>query len=636
MDRTVKSPGSDQPGEYREIAGIAGVALGVPALVEVAGAAMWTAPMYGGPHQSIPFRNPAGLAWELFSTHHLVWSPEAWAGLGTIALGTAAGVAGAVLGTSWLCGKCRELRTAHRASSQRAKASRSSRRAAAADTKPIDTQAQYLAQAAELEDLGWEAMCAKASRLGVRLGITDTPGVMIGESVVGARALYGSFEDLHLDIMGPRAGKSTSRVIPAVMEAIGPVIATSNKRDVVDATRQFRATRGRVWAFDPQGVADSAPTWFWDPIAWVLGEQGGSGAHRRARELAGHFAAGGDADRKDAFFDPEGENLLAGLFLAAALAKKPITDAFMWVTTPRVREPIQILDEHGYEMVAAALADQYGAPDKQRAGIFSTAKQMASCLMDEEIRAWVTPPRDGEAEREQFDVHAFATSQDTLYPLSKEGKGSAGPLITALTAAVVDAAARAGERRPGGRLPVPMLAVLDEAANIVKWADLPKMYSHFGSRGIVVMTVLQSWAQGTRCWGPEGMSALWSAANIRVLGPGLADAGFLRDVSELTGQHYEITSSVTKSKSPGNPSSSTSWSRTTETTLTPSDLASIPPGRALVMTSGHRPTLVRLIPWMARPYAEAVKASIAAHSAPTSTNDPGEGWTSPATDTEGE
>jgi len=72
----------------------------------------------------------------------------------------------------------------------------------------------------------------------------------------------------------------------------------------------------------------------------------------------------------------------------------------------------------------------------------------------------------------------------------------------------------------GGRIDVrPLIThefALDEAANVVRWRDLPKLYSHFGSRGIVVMTVLQSWAQGERCWGAGGMKALWGAANVRV------------------------------------------------------------------------------------------------------------------------
>lgn len=49
---------------------------------------------------------------------------------------------------------------------------------------------------------------------------------------------------------------------------------------------------------------------------------------------------------------------------------------------------------------------------------------------------WMTAP---DSAVEQFHPETFARSTDTLYPLSKQGEGSAGPLVAALTVAVVDA-----------------------------------------------------------------------------------------------------------------------------------------------------------------------------------------------------
>ena len=79
-----------------------------------------------------------------------------------------------------------------------------------------------------------------------------------------------------------------------------------------------------------------------------------------------------------------------------------------------------------------------------------------------------------------------------------------------------------------GRMPSPLVGVLDEAANVCRWKNLPDLYSHFGSRGIVLMTILQSWAQGQECWGDHGMQKLWGSANIRVYGGGAADAAGAR------------------------------------------------------------------------------------------------------------
>ncbi len=81
--------------------------------------------------------------------------------------------------------------------------------------------------------------------------------------------------------------------------------------------------------------------------------------------------------------------------------------------------------------------------------------------------------------------------------------------------AVLDALEEKAAANLTGRLPVPFVGVLDEAANICRIRHLDAYYSHFGSRGIVLLTVLQSWAQGAEAWGTHGMEKLWSSANAR-------------------------------------------------------------------------------------------------------------------------
>ena len=82
-----------------------------------------------------------------------------------------------------------------------------------------------------------------------------------------------------------------------------------------------------------------------------------------------------------------------------------------------------------------------------------------------------------------------------------------------------------------------MVVVLDEAANVCRIGDLPELYSHLGSRGIVPLTILQSYSQGARVWGEEGMRTLWSAATVKLIGSGIDDARFAEDLSRLVGDH---------------------------------------------------------------------------------------------------
>ena len=443
-----------------------------------------------------------------------------------------------------------------------------------------------------------------AAQTAHRLGVAGKPGVPIGRTVAGGMPLYGSWEDMHIDIWGPRTGKTTSRAVPAILDAPGSVIVTSNKRDVVDATRDVRAHAGPVWVFDPQGIAVEPASWWWNPLAYVTDEV-------RAAKLAEHFAAGSRevGSRGDAYFDSAGQDLLADLLLAAALDHRPITDTYTWLTRPFDERPAEFLRDHGFALQADRLQGVIGLPEKQRGGIYGTALQMASCLTNRAVAQWVTPqgPMDP---RPQFRPEEFVQHVGTLYSLSKEGRGTAGPLVTALTVTVVEAAEELAARSPGGRLTVPLLGVLDEAANVCRWRDLPNLYSHYGSRGIVLMTILQSWSQGVEVWGESGMKKLWSASNVKVYGGGVSEATFLEDLSRTIGD-YERRQVSTSYGRDGNRSVSHQTHR--DRILDVADLAALPKGRAVVLASGSRPTLIRTQPWMAGPYADQVRASIAAH-----------------------
>ncbi|MFL1376274.1 MULTISPECIES: type IV secretory system conjugative DNA transfer family protein [unclassified Nocardiopsis] len=462
----------------------------------------------------------------------------------------------------------------------------------------VDSSAAHMGRGDDLERLSEKGARAKAERLGVQ----GSPGVPIGRSVRDGRMLYGSWEDMHVDIWGPRTGKTTSRAIPAILEAPGAVLVTSNKRDVVDATRGVRQNSGPVWVFDPQAIALEKPEWWWNPLSYVTDEV-------KAARLAGHFVAGSrDADAKtDAFFDGAAQDLLAGLLLAAALDRRSILQVYTWLTRPHDDEAVGILSRHGYSLVADNVSGVVNSPEKQRGGVYGTAMQMVSCLMSRQIAPWISPQEgEGGEARPHFDPREFVAAGGTLYSLSKEGKGSAGPLVTALTVAVVEAAEELATTQRGGRLGTPLLGVLDEAANVCRWNDLPALYSHYGSRGIILMTILQSWSQGVDVWGQSGMRKLWSASNIKMYGGGVSEVEFLNELSQLIGDHEVERASV----SGGKQGRSVSWQVDRQRTMEVSDLGSMPPGRAVVIASGTPPTLVETVPWMSGKHKEKVLSSL--------------------------
>lgn len=459
----------------------------------------------------------------------------------------------------------------------------------------VDAAARRMGRGHDITGLSYK----NAQQVAQRLGIEGPVGIPLGKTVEGGQPLYASYEDMITMIAGPRVGKSTSLVIPALLEAPGFALVTSNKRDVLDTTRLLRGERGRVWVFDPQGVAAEPATWYWNPLSYVTDDE-------KAAKLAEHFASGSrkPGARTDAYFDPAGQDLLAGMLLAAALDGREITDVYRWLADDGNREPATILRESTYPLVADAVLGVMGLEAKQRGGIYGTAMQMASSLKSSRIATWVTPG----AGREEFRPHDAVRSTDTLYSLSKEGAGSAGPLVLALTAAVVEAAEEYAVTQPGGRLRVPIAGILDEAANVCRWASLPDLYSHFGSRGINLVTILQSWSQGVDVWSQSGMRKLWSASNVKIYAGGVDEVDFLKQLSDNVGDFRYEQRTVSRGR---DGSANVSRSLSKERKLDVSDLAALPRGRAVVFGSGSVPTLMRTVPWMDGRHAEKVRESIA-------------------------
>ncbi|MEN3541392.1 type IV secretory system conjugative DNA transfer family protein, partial [Microbispora sp. ZYX-F-249] len=164
-----------------------------------------------------------------------------------------------------------------------------------------------------------------------------------------------------------------------------------------------------------------------------------------------------------------------------------------------------------FGLLASSLRGAQNGAVETRDGIYQTARTATKALRDEAIMAWVTP-----GDLPDFDPHGFARSTDTLYLLS-QNRSAAAPLIAGLADLVMRAAKREAERM-GGRLDPPMTVSLDEAANICRIADLPELYSYMGSRGICLVTILQSYEQGITVWGEHGMAALWGAATTKLIG----------------------------------------------------------------------------------------------------------------------
>lgn len=458
----------------------------------------------------------------------------------------------------------------------------------AARRKRGDQVARKSASRREVAVLGERAAASQASRLGV---VADSPGLPIGRMVASGAPLFSSWEFVCLMIAGPRTGKTTAWLVPRIYAAPGAVVATSNKRDLVDITRQDREQVGRAWVFDPQGIADEAQTWWWNILAGVR-------TPVDAVSLAEVFI---DSQRdpgatKDAYFDGASKDLVAALLLAAALGGRDIRMVHEWLTRPLDDEPVRILERAAQMMTAQSLRGMMNLPAETRGGVYGGASQTMSFLLNDAALRWVLPPTAKDSENVmEFRPTDFVASTDTLYCLSQEGRGSASPIVTALTVAVIEAALEHAKAQPGGRLALPLFVALDEAANVCRWRELPDLYSHFGSRGIVVDTLLQSWSQGIGVWGDAGMNKLWSASNVKAYGGGVSEDKFLQSLSTLIGVEY--VDQVQTSSGRQGTSRSVSVGAAQRSIAPVSELMAMPPSRAWVFASGAPAVYVRTVPY---------------------------------------
>ena len=216
-------------------------------------------------------------------------------------------------------------------------------------------------------------------------------------------------------------------------------------------------------------------------------------------------------------------------------------------------------------------------------------------------------------------------STDTLYLHSQEGRGSEAGLVTAMTMAVCEHAVDLAKRSPGGRLPVPLVGMLDEACNICRWAALPALYSHYGSRGIPLNILAQGWSQMREVWGENGVEQLWSAANVKTFGGGVDEEPFLRRLESLIGEYNRATYSPSVSHGGAQRGQrSTSWQLTPTPIMTVADLRALakeenfpterrprprPTCRGIVFASGVPPVLVKPEYWWLGRHAADVRRS---------------------------
>jgi len=343
-------------------------------------------------------------------------------------------------------------------------------------------------------------------------------------------------------ILGPpRSGKTTSLIIPNVLCANGPVVSTSTKPDVLDATATARSGLGETRLFDPTGsvggMRPMAPL-RWSPLqsctTWT-----GALAMARALVEVGSASAG-------THWTERAQALLAPLLHAAALDGNDMRTLVTWVDRRQALPAQQVLAGGPGQATSLARNLLDGIVDtdpRELSGIWSTASgSLAGFRSDQALEACTRP---------DFEAARFVDSSDTVYIAAPAHlQAQVAPMVVGLIEDIRHATyARAAHRTGASPLPPPVLLALDEVANVAPLPTLPAMISEGGGQGLITLACLQDLSQARRRW-PGQADGFPSLFGTTVVLPGIGDVGTLRALSALAGDEEIPTRSVSTGRAP--------------------------------------------------------------------------------------
>ncbi|WP_448060621.1 type IV secretory system conjugative DNA transfer family protein [Cellulomonas hominis] len=452
-----------------------------------------------------------------------------------------------------------------------------------------------------------EVQAAAGRKALVRRGAVVRPGVTHPEPSdlgyrlgrVRGRELWCSVEDSALLVGPPRMGKGLHVVIPWILDAPGPAVATSTRPDALAVTMDARSRRGPVAIFDPQRLAGLPGGLRWSP---VRGCETPRTALVRARGLAAGAGFGRTVSDSD-FWAGQTEAALRCLLHAAALDGRRAVDLYRWSLNPALAEDaVTILNRHpdAASGWADALEAAVHSDPRTRDSVWLGVRQSLAALADPDVLAAVDP-----APGEEFDPAAFLRDSGTLYLLaSAVTSGSCAPLVAAFVEDITETARVVAARSPGARLDPPLLLALDEIANLTPLPSLPQLMAEGGGSGITTLAVLQSLAQARNRWGEHAADAIWDAATVKLVLGGLAKYRDLDDVARLLGEIDELTETRSRGRA-GDRSTSTSVRMVP--VMPPSVLRTLPFGTGVLLLRQTRPVVIDLCGWPDRPDADALR-----------------------------
>jgi hypothetical protein len=380
-----------------------------------------------------------------------------------------------------------------------------------------------------------------------------------------------------------RSGKTTCIVIPAILDAPGPVVATSSKTDLLDILNRFPDIRKRIVIFDPLDiVADvSVPRLLWDI---TQNADDAEIARARAEGLVQFGMGTAQNITNGDYWKSAATNIIAGLFLGLEKLKKqteiniPLDVLFLSLAgsgeddtranalikkaanntklvamknlnndndMPFLEKIITVLED-GYPAYASAVNElntQRKSRNYERVPEISVARNVITLLNEQKIKKAIDKGVFDELKQQYqsvsiFNPEEFIFSDKILLLITEAENKSVCAVITAMINELITVIKRTANEYQNGKRSVNdkkmkiVSFILDELANVAPIPDLDKLMATIGGLGVSLTGVIQNSAQLEQVYGKGGKDTVLANA----VGGELVLAG-VRSIEDL--ERYE-------------------------------------------------------------------------------------------------
>ncbi|MFD0856008.1 type IV secretory system conjugative DNA transfer family protein, partial [Actinomadura adrarensis] len=427
--------------------------------------------------------------------------------------------------------------------------------------------------------LGARAVLRKAAQ--VRPYLTDRSrnlkpedvGFYLGRDIRSRRKLYASIEDTAIVIAAPRQGKDVHFVTPFTIDAPGPCIVTSTRRETFVHTAMVRAQYGEVWVFDPFNWTGWPNRMRWSPLQ-------GCEDPNVCAVRSGTLVQSSQLDIAE-----QGPHLTGVLTIircllhAGAIGKVNFREVMRWVHEADAGDAIDILrqgERDGRAAPGYASQLEFSGNDEN---IWRSVIQVMHCFSHPNVLEDCSPPPG-----EEFDFVGFLKGRNTLYFVGKQQAdwGGIAPVVTTIIEQYFRTARGTAMKNPTGRLDPPLTFELNQVADICPLGGLPVYMGESGGYSIAVHVYLTSLAEARARWGSDGATRLWENSSIKIITGGVGSAKDLDELSGLVGREHG------------------------KQILHPEELRTMRFGRAAVVAGTARPVEMWLTPWWNRRDRDAI------------------------------